>query len=68
MPPIISQSNDPRYDSLVGSSGLCGHAPSVAYQDRCGYDAHLPKLIISPYSKVNYVDHSITDSHLSCVL
>jgi phospholipase C len=61
MPPIISQSNDPKYDSLLGNTGLCGHAPSVSYQDRCGYGARLPMLIISPYSKVNYLDHSIID-------
>ena len=62
MPPIISQSNDPKYDSLVGSTGLCGHAPSEQiYQDRCGYGARLPMLVLSPYAKVNYVDHSITD-------
>src|ERR687888_1330034 len=59
--PIISQSNDPEYDSLVGSTALCGHAPSGAYQDRCGYGARPPMLVISQYAKVNYVDHSITD-------
>jgi phospholipase C len=61
MPPIISQSNDPKYDRLIGNSGLCGHAPTGAYQDRCGYGARLPMLILSPYAKVNHVDHSITD-------
>jgi phospholipase C len=62
MPPIISQSNDPKYDSLVASTGLCGHAPSEQiYQDRCGYGARLPMLVLSLYAKVNYVDHSITD-------
>lgn len=61
MPPIINQSNDPINDALLGHDGLCGHAPVSAYQDRCGYGARLPLLLISPYSKVNYVDHSITD-------
>ena len=32
-----------------------------AYQDRCGYGPRLPFLVISPYAKVNYVDHSLTD-------
>ena len=60
MPPIVSQSNDPKYDRLLGKDGLCGHAPAGAYQDRCGYGPRLPFLIISPYAKVNYVDHSVT--------
>jgi phospholipase C len=61
MPPIISQSNDPKNDALLGHPQLCGHAPVGAYQDRCGYGVRLPMLVISPYAKVNYVDHSITD-------
>ena len=61
MPPIISQSNDPKNDALLGPNQLCGHAPVGAYQDRCGYGVRLPLLVISPYAKVNYVDHSVTD-------
>ena len=30
-------------------------------QGRCGYGPRLPLLIISPYSRVNWVDHTITD-------
>jgi phospholipase C len=61
MPPIVSQSNDPKNDALIGKDGLCGHAPTGVYQDRCGYGPRNPLLIISPYSKINYVDHQITD-------
>ena len=61
MPPIVSQSNDPKYDRLLGKDGLCGHAPAGAYQDRCGYGPRLPFLVVSPYAKVNYVDHSVID-------
>ena len=61
MPPIISQSNDPMNDVLLGPNKLCGHAPASAYQDRCGYGVRLPLLVISPYAKVNYVDRSVTD-------
>jgi phospholipase C len=61
MPPIVSQSNDPKNDALLRKDGLCGHAPAGAYQDRCGYGPRLPFLVISPYAKVNYVDHSIID-------
>jgi phospholipase C len=31
------------------------------YQDRCGYGPRLPLLVISPYSKANFVDHNVTD-------
>ncbi len=61
MPPIVSQSNDRTHDSLLGSSGMCGHAPAGAYQDRCGYGPRLPLLVISPFAKVNFIDHQITD-------
>jgi phospholipase C len=61
MPPIVSKSNDPKNDALLGKDGLCGHDPIHVYQDRCGYGPRLPFLVISPYAKVNYVDHSIID-------
>jgi phospholipase C len=61
MPPIVSQSNDPIYDGLLGKDGLCGHAPAGAYQDRCGYGPRLPFLVVSPHAKINYVDHQIID-------
>jgi len=37
MPPIVSKSDDPINDALLGRQGLCGHAPTGAAQDRCGY-------------------------------
>jgi phospholipase C len=62
LPPIVSQSNDPANDGLLGNVGLCGHAPAGSYlQDRCGYGPRLPLLIISPYAKTNFIDHGITD-------
>jgi hypothetical protein len=61
MPPIINQSNDPSSDALLGAEGLCGHASLGSYQDRCGYGPRQPLLVISPYAKVNYIDHQITD-------
>jgi phospholipase C len=61
MPPIVSQSHDPKYDMLLGAESLCGTPPSGSYQTRCGYGGRLPMLIISPFAKVNYVDHQIMD-------
>jgi phospholipase C len=61
MPPIVSQSNDPVNDALLGPNLLCGHTHSDNYQDRCGYGPRVPLLIISPWAKVNFVDHQIID-------
>jgi phospholipase C len=61
MPPILSQSNDPLHDALLGSTGLCGTAPAGAYEDRCGYGPRLPFLVISPYAKENFVSHTTAD-------
>jgi phospholipase C len=60
MPPIVSQSNDPKHDALAGGA-LCGHVDSTKYKNRCGYGPRQPLIIISPWTKVNFVDHSITD-------
>jgi phospholipase C len=46
IPPLISQSNDPKYDKLL-ESDLSGHISTGAYQDRCGYCTRLPLLVIS---------------------
>jgi phospholipase C len=59
MGPIVSQSATPD-DNLTGT-GSCGSGTSAAYQGRCGYGPRLPLLVISPYSKVNFVDHTVTD-------
>ncbi len=58
MGPIINQSNDASYDAAANA--LCGGNNS-AYSDRCGYGPRQPLLVISPWSKANYVDHSVTD-------
>lgn len=58
-PPILNQSNTTQ-DFLTGV-GSCGTAKAGAYEDRCGYGPRLPLLIISPYARQNFVDHSITD-------
>jgi phospholipase C len=60
MPPIVSRSNDPVNDALLGP-GLCGTPPAGAYNDRCGYGPRLPFLAISPFSKNNFVDNSLVD-------
>jgi phospholipase C len=59
MPPIVNGSASAA-DALNGP-GLCGNATANAPSSRCGYGQRLPLLVISPFSKVNFVDHSVTD-------
>ena len=60
--PIVNQSNDPAVDALTGSS--CGTNPAnmlAGFADRCGYGPRLPLLVISPFARTNFVDHTVTD-------
>jgi phospholipase C len=59
MPPIVNGSATAE-DSLSGE-GRCGEPEAGAYQGRCGYGPRLPLLVISPYAKKNFVDHTLTD-------
>lgn len=59
MPPIINQSNTPA-DALLGP-GDAGTPPPGTYLGRLGYGMRIPFLIISPFAKSNYVDHSVID-------
>lgn len=59
MPPIINQSNTSA-DALV-SPGNAGTPPPGAYEARLAYGMRIPFLIISPFAKSNFVDHSLTD-------
>lgn len=69
MSPIVNQSTGPQ-DALTGP-GACGTAANSlpGYNaaanphalGRCGYGPRLPFLVISPWAKKNFVDHTITD-------
>ena len=59
MGPIVSQSNDAVNDALT--MGSCGANAGTGYADRCGYGPRLPLMVISPWAKRNFVDHSVTD-------
>jgi phospholipase C len=63
MGPIVNQSNDPAWDALTNGTSCGTRTDRVAggYQDRCGYGPRLPLLVISPYAKANFVDHTTTD-------
>ena len=62
MSPIVNQSQDSTVDALNGAT--CGTKTTNAsggYQDRCGYGPRQPLLVISPFAKSNFVDHTVTD-------
>ncbi|TCR15191.1 alkaline phosphatase family protein [Streptomyces sp. BK205] len=56
-------------DTTVGSNGkaldspACQSGPSAAkgYADRCGPGTRQPLLVVSPYSRVNAIDHTATE-------
>jgi phospholipase C len=57
-PPIVNGSNDSAVDTALCSA--------VAVQvgtrnDRCGYGPRLPLVVISPWTRDNFVSHSLTD-------
>jgi phospholipase C len=74
MPPIVNPSAT-AVDALNGA-GVCntgaqqnGAAPTtplngvagVPVQGRCGYGTRQPLMVISPFAKKNYIDHTLTD-------
>jgi phospholipase C len=60
MPPLVNPSTTAA-DALTGA-GSCGSGePLAGLEGRCGHGPRLPLLVVSPYSKVNFVDHSVTD-------
>jgi phospholipase C len=68
MSPIVNQSSGTT-DALTGpgscgdgSSALPGVDASNAHaQGRCGFGPRLPMLVVSPWARVNFVDHSLTN-------
>ena len=59
MGPIVMQSTSG--DDYLTGTGTCGDGTKSTYQGRCGYGPRLPLMVISPFAKVNYVDHTVTD-------
>ncbi|HEX2894918.1 MAG TPA: alkaline phosphatase family protein, partial [Marmoricola sp.] len=56
------------HDDALNGPGQCTSTPAGGttkmldgYSDRCGYGPRLPLLVLSPYAKRNYVDHTMTD-------
>jgi phospholipase C len=62
MPPIVNASAAPGFDSLSPlNGGNCGTPKAGAIQGRCGFGPRLVLNMMSAWSRVNYVDHTLTD-------
>jgi len=57
-------------DDMLTGNGQCGNGTvsalpgalgAVHAQGRCGYGPRQPLLVISPFAKQNFVDHTLTD-------
>jgi phospholipase C len=68
MGPIVNQSTGPA-DALT-APGACGtallslpglNASNLHALGRCGYGPRLPFVVISPWARRNFVDHTVTD-------
>jgi phospholipase C len=67
--PIVNQSETSQ--DALSATGQCGTGGSTGSlpgyegtghaQGRCGYGPRQPLLVVSPFSKQNYVEHSVSD-------
>lgn len=64
---IINQSQSSQ--DMLNGPGFCGHAlPQLAgyngapnAQGRCGYGPRIPFLVVSPFARGNFIDHTLID-------
>jgi phospholipase C len=77
MPPVVNPSSNPAVDTLNGagkcltSNGFQQGKPTPAKPlngafgqpawGRCGYGTRMPLLVVSPFARKNFVDHTLTD-------
>jgi phospholipase C len=60
IPPVINGSND----TTVGDTKVCSTVPTTVgtAEDRCGYGDRLPFIVISPWTRANYVSSTLIDT------
>jgi phospholipase C len=60
IPPILNGSDD----STVGDTAVCTKVPITvgSAEDRCGFGDRLPFIVISPYTRANYVSSNLMDT------
>lgn len=66
-PSAVFNANSKAYSDQLYGPGKCGLGTPLAddagkpIQGRCGFGPRLPLLVISPFSKANYIDHTLTN-------
>jgi phospholipase C len=61
-PPLVNPSAAAGFDAVSSANGgNCGSPKPDALQGRCGFGPRLVLNVLSPWTKVNYVDHTLTD-------
>jgi phospholipase C len=58
-PPVIVNGSNTSADTAI-----CSSAPMIlgSYPNRCGFSQRLPMLVISPWTRQNYVTHQLTNT------
>ncbi|HEY3632192.1 MAG TPA: alkaline phosphatase family protein [Jatrophihabitantaceae bacterium] len=59
--PLKNGSTDSTQDAAACQAAASTHGVAGGYLDRCGPGPRQPLLVISPYAKTNYIDHSPTE-------
>jgi phospholipase C len=59
VPPIVNGSHDPSTDTAICENVAITVGTN---NDRCGYGQRLPMIVISPYTRENYVSKNLTDT------
>ena len=62
MGPVVNQSSSSQ--DALSAPGNCGTPPAAdqaSWEGRCGHAFRQPLLVISPWAKQNYVDHTLTN-------
>jgi phospholipase C len=59
VPPVVNGSNDAATDTALCTSKQITVGSN---NDRCGFGQRLPMLVISPYTRDNYVSNNLTDT------
>jgi phospholipase C len=60
MPPVVNESQT-GYDFLTEPGKSGDDPPLGGYQGRFSFGPRMPLIVISPFAKDNYVDHTVTD-------
>jgi phospholipase C len=61
-PSAVLQAASAGNSDQLNGPGVCGHGtPLSDIEGRCGYGPRQPLLVISPFARTNFVDHTLTD-------